>query len=158
MTCLFLVVVGRGTLVMWGTLIFTSAVLFLVVLQRTWGPILTINEQMFCLRPNPFAQRIDIHWEEIAALCVSGKHRFSLEIIPSTAHTEALLLRQAPPLRNSLARQLERTGRIACFPRWLSPYSLSLPISLFYLIQHRYQQSIQRYQIALRDERPEKFS
>lgn len=153
MTCLFLGVVGRATLIVWGTLLFTSAVLFLVVLQRIWGPMLTINEQMFSLRPHPFHQRIDIHWEEIAALCVSGKRRFSLEIIPSTVHTEALLLRQAPPLRNSLARQLKRTGRIACFPRWLSPYSLSLPISLFYLIQHRYQQHIQQYQIALRDER-----
>ncbi len=152
-TCLFLMIKGHHDLSIWGGLGAASYVLFLTVLQRTWGALLTINEQIFSLRPNPFAKRIDIQWEEIAAICVRGKRHFSLEIIPSIAHTEALLLRQAPFIRKSLAHQLERTGRIACFSRWLSPYYLSLPISLFFLIQNRYQQQIQQYQIELRDER-----
>ncbi len=151
-TCLFLVIRGHYDFSVWGGLIVGSLILFMIVLQRIWGAILTINEQTFSLRPNPFEKRIDIQWEEIAAICVSGNRRLSLEIIPSTTHTEAFLLRQTPSLRKSLTRQLEQTGCIACFPRWPS-YTEFLPISLFYLIQNRYQQQIQQYHIELRDER-----
>ncbi len=148
-----LIGMGKGVPIVWAGIVLMSAGLFLALLQLTWGAVLTIDEQMFSLRPNPFEKRIDIHWEEIAALRVSGKRRLALEIIPSVAHTEAFLLRQAPSLRKSLARKLERTGRISCLPSLLTPSTEPLPISLFYHIQNSYHQQIQQYHIELRDER-----
>lgn len=113
--------------------------------------MLTLNEQILSLHPNPFLKRIDLRWEEIASIRVSGKHRLFLDITLVTPSIEAFLQRQSPLMRNILAKRIEQTGRIVRFSQRLLPGDL--PLSLLHLIQRRYHQQVEQYHIILLDER-----
>ncbi len=129
-----------------GVILFSGLMLFTSLIQLTWGPLISMNEQYLSLRPNPFLDRIEVQWNEIEAFIpFTGRNHFFFEVTLTPAYREAFLLRQPPFMRKLLAKRLERSQAIARFSQRILPCAQT---DLRGAIQELYHVQVQKYHIS----------
>ena len=146
---LVILINGRHSTFGWQSFFLSVLSLFVSLIQLVWGAALVIDDETLSLRPNPFLPQIDVQWEEIASIGVSGKLYLALDFVLSPTHADAFLQRQSPFMKKILTRRIERTGRLAHFSHWVLPKFLLLP--LLHLIKRRYHQQIEQHNIIIYD-------